>query len=571
MKRGISVTAAVVAAVAVWVVLALPPARHILDAGADDGTVPGVLHVHTNRSDGRSAPDEIAAAAARAGLRFVAFTDHGDATAKPDPPAYRHGVLCLDGVEISTIGGHYIALGLQPAPYPLGGEARDVIEDVRRLGGLGIAAHPDSPKQDLRWREWNEPFDAIELINLDSGWRTRVGEPGWRPKLAVLEALATYPFRAGETIAALVGESSVAFARWESMTARRRVVALSGVDAHAKLALRDVDPGDNRYSLPLPGYESSFATLTLRAKTRRPLTGDAALDAELILEAIAQGHVYTAFRALAEPPVFDFTATNARGTAQVGDELKAAGPVTLRIRSNAPPSFTTTVWRDGQVLSADHHEPEFTIAAPADPAVYRVEIRATDRDRTPVWILSNPIYVRGSAPTVAARIRPRASVSKPLFDPKDVSAWKTETDATSVAALDRVQGATGPEIRFRFGLATGPPSQQFAALSVATGGGLAEFDRLSFTIRGERPMRVSVQLRAAVSPSEDERWQRSVYVDPTAREQTIFLDDVSPIGATRTYRPPLAAVHSIVFAVDTTNTRPGTSGRVWVSEVRLQK
>ena len=40
--------------------------------------------------------DEVAAAAAAAGLQFVVFTDHGDATRPPDPPAYRHGVLTID-------------------------------------------------------------------------------------------------------------------------------------------------------------------------------------------------------------------------------------------------------------------------------------------------------------------------------------------------------------------------------------------------------------------------------------------------------------------------------------------
>src|SRR6516162_7307713 len=105
-----------------------------------------MIHVHTNRSDGLSSPDEIAAAAARAGLKFVVFTDHGDATRKPDPPRYLSGVLCLDGVEISTTGGHYIALDMPASPYPLGGEPRDVVDDVKRMGGFGIVAHPDSPR-----------------------------------------------------------------------------------------------------------------------------------------------------------------------------------------------------------------------------------------------------------------------------------------------------------------------------------------------------------------------------------------------------------------------------------------
>ena len=185
-------TAALSAAVAVFVVLTIPPRRLQLQ-GAFDSAVPGVLHVHTNRSDGLSGPDEVAAAAARAGLKFVVFTDHGDATRQPDPPRYRSGVLCLDGVEISTTGGHYVALDMPASPYPLGGEARDVVEDVKRLGGVGIAAHPDSPKADLKWREWTAPFDGIELLNLDTSWRVVAGQSGWRPKWRLFEALVDYP------------------------------------------------------------------------------------------------------------------------------------------------------------------------------------------------------------------------------------------------------------------------------------------------------------------------------------------------------------------------------------------
>ena len=94
------------AAVAALVGFSIQPRGVLLPPAPDDGAVPGAFHVHTNRSDGLSGPEEIAAAAARAGLKFVIFTDHGDGTRRPDPPAYRSGVLCLDGIEISTNGGH---------------------------------------------------------------------------------------------------------------------------------------------------------------------------------------------------------------------------------------------------------------------------------------------------------------------------------------------------------------------------------------------------------------------------------------------------------------------------------
>src|SRR5213076_788869 len=196
-------TAALAAAVAVLIWATVPP-RPVALTAADDGTVPGVLHVHTNRSDGLSGPDEIAAAAARAGLKFVVFTDHGDGTRRPDAPQYRSGVLCLDGVEISTTGGHYVALDMPGSPYPLAGEPRDVVEDVRRFGGFGIAAHPDSPKLELRWREWSAPFDAIEIVNLDTAWRQRMTDTTWKPKAGLLVRLLTYPFRPEESMTSLI-------------------------------------------------------------------------------------------------------------------------------------------------------------------------------------------------------------------------------------------------------------------------------------------------------------------------------------------------------------------------------
>src|SRR4030095_2243600 len=83
-------------------------------------TVSGAYHIHSTRSDGAHDKDAIAAAASRAGLAFIILTDHGDGMRTPDPPAYLHGVLCLDAVEISTTGGHYGALALGPATEPLG-------------------------------------------------------------------------------------------------------------------------------------------------------------------------------------------------------------------------------------------------------------------------------------------------------------------------------------------------------------------------------------------------------------------------------------------------------------------
>src|SRR5574341_1149335 len=108
-QKALLIATAFVAVVGSLVVFSLPPKRVALSTSTPGSatTAAGVFHVHTSRSDGTGTPDEIAAAAAHAGLQFVIFTDHGNGTRAPDRPQYRHGVLCLDAVEISTAEGHY--------------------------------------------------------------------------------------------------------------------------------------------------------------------------------------------------------------------------------------------------------------------------------------------------------------------------------------------------------------------------------------------------------------------------------------------------------------------------------
>jgi hypothetical protein len=570
LRRFLLVAAVLVAAATAFITSTLPPKHLSLADPAPDNAIPGVIHVHSVRSDGRGTLDEIAEAAARAGLKFVVITDHGDGTRAPEPPAYRHGVLCLDAVEISTSGGHYIALDMPASPYPLGGEARDVVEDVKRLGGFGIVAHPDSPKDELRWRDWAAPFDAVEIVNLDTAWRQRAAATSWRQKLELAARLFSYPIRPAESIASLIQPSTI----WEQVAAlarRRHLVTLPGADAHAQVGWRTAgDPVNGRVSVPLPSYVASFRTLSVHVRTERALTGNAGVDSRMIVRAIRAGHVYSAIEGAASPSSFDFTATNEHGTVHAGDELSAVGPLTLHVRSNAPPGFTTTVWNGATLVSGDHHEQDFSVQPPDGGGVYRVEIRATGQLPAVPWIISNPIYVR--VPAADASISPApgtaSATSLALFDGRSLGGWKVEQDATSLGAVEVVDTGTTrqPALRWRFGLASGALAGQFVALIADLPQGAASSDRVAFTVRAERPMRISVQLRA-----DRDRWQRSVYVDTFNRERTVSFEDFLPAGPAATGKPPLADVRSLLFVVDTTNTKPGASGRIWITEPVLQR
>jgi hypothetical protein len=83
-------------------------------------------------------------------------------------------------------------------------------------------------------------------------------------------------------------------------------------------------------------------------------------------------------------------------------------------------------------------------------------------------------------------------------------------------------------------------------------------------------MRISVQLRVP-TPGPGERWHRSVYIDPDVRELSVFYDDAMPRGQTSTRRPVLSKVDSVLFVVDSVNTEPGTSGQVWLDDIRYER
>lgn len=523
--------------------------------------IAGVSHIHTSRSDGTGTPDEVAEAASRAGLQFVVLTDHGDGSRQSDPPQYRHGILCLDAVEISTTGGHYIGIDMARAPYPLGGEARDVVEDVARLGGFGIVAHPDSPKSDLRWREWTAPFDAMEWLNADTEWRDESAS-----RLA--RAMTTYALRPVETLVSLIERPDATLGRWDVLTQRRPVVGLSGNDAHAGIGLGR-EPGDpyrNRVLLRLPSYEMSFSAFSIRVELKRPLTGEARADAAVLLEALRGGRLYSVMAGLAGPPGFDFVARSGSRQARQGDSLEPEGPLSVAVRSNAPPGSSVALFRNGQMIA---EQPGATLQheLPAARGVLRVEVRLNRGGGSPPvpWIVSNPIYVSPLA--VPPQPRAIAEETTRLDEPGAERSWHIEHRSGSDGTLERA--GDGP-VAVRYGLRATTSEPQFVAVVLPEGARLKLFDRLSLRASADKPMRLSIQLRKP-DGAQGQRWHRSIYVDQTPRDVTVPWNDMTPVGRTDTFRPDLARIEDLLFVVDTTNTAPGERGRFSIEDLRLER
>ena len=565
--------AAFPAAISLFTLATLPARQARVDTtgwqSSASPVVHGAFHVHSNRSDGSGSVEEIAAAAARAGLGFVILTDHGDGTRPPEAPTYREGVLCLDAVEISTTGGHLVAVDLRQAPYPLGGEPGDVAEDVARLGGLGIVAHPESQKPELRWRDWSTVFGGMEWLNADSQWRDD-------PVPRLVRALFQYPFRSPETMASLLDRPVESLTRWDALTPGRRIVALAGSDAHARLDPWSGDDHGGRAGVfRFPAYEQSFRVFTIRVELDAPLAGRAARDAEALVRAIRAGRVYTVIDALAGPTAFEFSARSGNMIARMGEELTISGPVELEARAAGPPGAQIVLIRNGKVVAVeDGPGPALRHTAAAEPAVFRVEVRLPRAPGDPPipWIVSNPIYVGGvSGEPRPSRERPPPTAVQVLSADADTEAWAVERDPASRAFIDRLQTGGGPELKLDYTLWGGPRGNQYVALAYSDIGNAAAYDRLVFRARADRPMRVSVQFRLSGEPA-GRRWQRSIYLDENSQELMVFFDEMTPVGETTTEQPPLdpVQVQALLFVIDTLNTSPATGGVLWLQDVRLE-
>lgn len=552
--------AALVAAVALFVGATLPPAARVLPGSLPATVRLGAYHVHTSRSDGTGSVDQVAEAAAKAGLHFVVLADHGDGTRAPDRPQYLHGVLVIDAVEVSTDDGHLVALGLfGPAPYPIAGAAGDVIEDVHRLGGLAVIAHPDSPKTDLRWLGRGGLHDGFEWVNADTEWRD---DPPMRLVGAALRGLVRGP----ESVVSLFSRRDGAFARWDGSgpAARpRRAFGVAALDAHARVGWDENtrDEPRQRTALAIPGYELMFRVFAQAVEVDEPLTGAAMDDATRVLAALSSGRTYTLVRAIGGPATLSFGAEQGGRLVAMGGDLNA-GPATFRAEIPGVDDAVLTVIKNGERVATGRGRVEYEGTA-AEGNAFRVEAALGDSPFP--WIVSNPIYTRSEAaprPEV-----PAADVAAPSdIQPIPVSAnWQIERDASSTAN-QRIDTEAGT-IVLQYALAPGRPAGQFVALSLPVESE-SGYESVRFEARASRPMRLSFQVRLP-GPADGQRWGRSVYVDETPRVVVLRLEELRPIGRTSTLRPVVSRIRSLLFVIDTVNTLPGTAGELQLSHVVL--
>ena len=342
-----------------------------------------MIHCHSTHSDGTGTVPEIAAAAQTAGLDYLLLTDHDTlAAADLGEEGWYGSTLLLAGFEVSPRRqNHYLAFGLRAPIDHRDMSPQQIVERVSADGGFGFLAHPFSKGSErfqrggegMPWRDLDaEGYTGIELWSFVTDSAERVNSV--RELLSFIAAPSRF----------LDNPPQRNLDEWDRLCARRRCVALGGVDAH-QVGIRV----RGRVPLRLMAYKRSFRHLRTHLLVEQTMSGDLEPDRARLFGALRSGHAYIAVDSLAPARGFRFWAERGDETLQMGDEA-GAGNWTLRVRTPLPARVRLV--RDGEEVGAVRGD---SLEHRADaPGVYRVEAYRDAHGRERTWILSNPIYLR---------------------------------------------------------------------------------------------------------------------------------------------------------------------------------
>jgi predicted metal-dependent phosphoesterase TrpH len=157
---------------------------HIDDQGRAPALALGKadLHIHTAHADGLDSAEAIVDwAETQTDLDLIAITDHDEVAAglRAREYALRRGyrVGVVPGVEITTRGGHLLALGVE-RPFRMLRPLEESVDEVRAAGGICIAPHPYS------WLTTSIGERGLRRLLPEYGEAKLDGIEVWNPSLA---------------------------------------------------------------------------------------------------------------------------------------------------------------------------------------------------------------------------------------------------------------------------------------------------------------------------------------------------------------------------------------------------
>lgn len=126
------------------------------------------LQVHTDASPcSATPPEEVAAAAADAGLDGIVVTDH-DTLANVDRvrAAAPEGLNVVPGVEVTTTQGHLLGIDVTEAPPQT--EPLTVVDRIHDQGGLAVLSHPFDSLRQYYDRDLDDLAAAVDGVEVEN-------------------------------------------------------------------------------------------------------------------------------------------------------------------------------------------------------------------------------------------------------------------------------------------------------------------------------------------------------------------------------------------------------------------
>jgi hypothetical protein len=258
----------------------------------------GILHVHTNASCGSGSLSEVIASAKKAALSFLAVTDHNVAMSRAaveaaDPPEF----AVIDGEEVSTSAGHYLALGLTNAwPRGTSYDAHALMASTRAAGAVNFIAHPYGLRE--KWRDWSvTDYEGMEIFNDDAIWRKNT-------IFDLFNAFILYPVDSRLALLRLARTPHENLAKWDELQRSRPVAGICGSDAHAAISM------SGHIIARFPGYLAVFSLIREHALLPpTPATDAGQTSASAILTALKNGNSFCSVDALYPADGFTQTVT----------------------------------------------------------------------------------------------------------------------------------------------------------------------------------------------------------------------------------------------------------------------
>ena len=526
----------------------------------------GVVHVHTNLSDGRGSPAEVVEAARRAGVDFLVITDHN----RVDPAAFEGmdssagAPLVILGSEISTEAGHILAIGIRAPDFRFSGTLREVLDDVRHLGGCAFTAHPTSPRGETRFTRENEPGTwGVEVVNGDTAWREA------SPTSLALAAW-TYPVNPAFALRKTLGTFASERALWDRVLARRFAPGIGGTDAHGRI------PVSRTQSVGVPSYDALFGLTRTVVHLTAPLPERKAAARQAITQALCAGSSVISIPSMADPKGFSYVAEGPDGVVQgPGATLRYSVGMKLRVGGPMPADTRLNLVESGATVATGEQTLEFPVTR---PGVYRVE--AYLRGETTPWILSNPISILTAEDEVK-----RAEAARPLADayvqgtrvldrfdgPTAFAAEHDPGSAVDLPVLDSTGGrGRGGAARLSFHLNPTPRPPVWCALVDRTPRDLSGNAGVSFWLRADGEYRVWFQIRDLNKASADEgteAWFASVRTSTAWTLYNIPFASLRSINKTSDGSFDPSKIAHIVFVIDHGAMAFGSSGKVWIDDL----